>query len=78
MVTEPDPRDEEQWRDETNWHWSHQIYSSKVDSRLIVPKWHDPATSRTLNLGRRVARLALAMLLLPLLLACLILAFGVR
>ena len=41
-----------EWANEANWHLGHSIYFAPRDSRVLVPKWHEPRMSHTLNFAR--------------------------
>lgn len=56
---------EREWSNEANWHFGHTIYFARADTRMIVPKWHDPVMSRTLNFARRGTYGILILLLAP-------------
>lgn len=65
MLSNTQDRNDQEWRDDRNWYCGHLVYCARGDNRVVVPKWHRPETSSTLNFGRPISILAVALVLLP-------------
>ena len=67
--------DDAEWADPANWHLGRELYFARRDTRVFVPKAHDPR-NQTLNFARGASWLILGVICLPPVM--MLLAFNVK